>query len=144
MDFSRRLQNKTALITGSSSGIGRGIAIRFAQEGASVAVNFNKSEKKAQQVADEVKALGGRVIVVKADVSNSTEVDAMVTRVVQEFGKLNILVNNAGIGIEKTLEETTQHQFERSIPVRQTVCSRDVETGGRYDNQYRIDRCVRS
>lgn len=128
MEFPRRLVGKCALVTGSSSGIGRGIALRFAKEGANVAINdLPVKEKQAQAVVDEIRTLGVEAIVVKADVTKTNEVDAMVTQVVRKFGKLDILSNNAGIFLEKPLEETTDEMWDRVLNTNlkgQFLCAR--------------------
>jgi NAD(P)-dependent dehydrogenase (short-subunit alcohol dehydrogenase family) len=127
-DFPRRLVGKCALVTGSSSGIGRGIALRFAKEGANVAINdLAVKEKQAQAVVEEIKKLGVKAIAVKADVSKTSEVDEMVTQVVRQLGKLDILANNAGIFLEKPLEETTDEMWDRVLNTNlkgQFLCAR--------------------
>jgi len=92
-----RLKDKVCLVTGASRGIGRAIALTFGREGASVAVNYSKSKEKAEEVANEIIRLGRRTITVKADVSNKEEVDKMVETIINEFGRIDVLVNNAGI-----------------------------------------------
>jgi 3-oxoacyl-[acyl-carrier protein] reductase len=92
-----RLKDKVCLVTGASRGIGRAIALTFGREGASVAVNYSKNREKAEEVANEIIRLGRRAITVKADVSNKEEVDKMVETVINEFGRIDVLVNNAGI-----------------------------------------------
>jgi glucose 1-dehydrogenase len=115
----RRLQNKRALVTGANSGIGRGIALRFAQEGASVAVNYVTHPEAAAEVVKEITDAGGKGIAVQADISNEAEVDAMFARVVAEFGGLDILVNNAGM--------ETHHEFlEMPLAVWQQVMNIDL------------------
>ena len=96
------LKNKVALITGGGQGIGKDIALRFAREGADVAV-VDINLEAAEECAAEVKALGRKAIALKVDVSNSSEVDAMVKQVTEELGALDILVNNAGITRDKLL-----------------------------------------
>lgn len=93
----RRLQNKCALVTGANSGIGRAIALRFAQEGASVAVNFVTHPEAADEVVQSIGGTGTKGIAVQADISSEAQVDAMFTRVKTELGGLDILVNNAGM-----------------------------------------------
>jgi 3-oxoacyl-[acyl-carrier protein] reductase len=95
-----KLDGKFALITGSSSGIGRGVALAFAREGAHVAVNFPDQSQagNAAEVEAALKAIGRRAIAVEADVSKEDQVGRLVDRVMQEFGRIDILVNNAGIG----------------------------------------------
>src|ERR1041384_4282851 len=100
-----RLKGKNILITGASSGIGQAIAIRFAREGANVAINYRSGVEQAEQTrcmgrkarvrADETDGGGGKEMVVQADVSDEAQVKTMVARVIQEFGSLDVLVNNA-------------------------------------------------
>jgi NAD(P)-dependent dehydrogenase (short-subunit alcohol dehydrogenase family) len=92
------LQGKAALVTGAATGIGRAIAERFAREGARVAVNFRSSREAAEQLVAQIRAAGGTAIPVAADVSVESEVRAMLDQVEGEFGRLDVLVNNAGIG----------------------------------------------
>jgi len=113
-----RLKNKVCLVTGASRGIGRAIALTFAREGANLIVNYSKSEEKAKEVAEEIAKLGRRVFLVKADVSNKDEVKAMVDKAVKEFGRIDVLVNNAGITWKPTkiLEGTTE-EWEKVLGV---------------------------
>ena len=90
------LDGRTALVTGAGRGIGRAIAMAFADEGADVAVNFRTDAAAARDVADRIAAIGQRSIMVQADVSQAQPVDDMVEQVLGEFGKIDILVNNAG------------------------------------------------
>ena len=98
-----RLKGKVALITGASRGIGKGIAEVFAEEGADVAVNYVASAQAAEDVAAWIRCQGRRAITVKADVANRAEVEAMMSRVWEELGPIDVLVNNAGLsrGLEK-------------------------------------------
>ncbi len=91
------LKGKKALVTGASRGIGKGIALAFARQGAMVAVNYRANEAMAQEVVEEIKKMGGSAMAVKADVSQKQEVDMMVSKVASEFGGIDILANNAGI-----------------------------------------------
>jgi 3-oxoacyl-[acyl-carrier protein] reductase len=90
------LQGKTVLVTGATTGIGRAIAERFAREGALVAVNFRSSREAAEQLVAQIRASGGSAIPVAADVSVESEVRAMLDQVQREYGRLDVLVNNAG------------------------------------------------
>src|SRR3954451_25039214 len=94
-----RLKGKVAIVTGSGQGIGRGIALRLAQEGAKVVVNypFANLADKAEAVAAQIREKGGEVITIQADVTKSAEVQAMVAQTVQTYGRLDIQVNNAGV-----------------------------------------------
>ncbi|MFC0188929.1 3-oxoacyl-[acyl-carrier-protein] reductase [Fictibacillus aquaticus] len=91
------LNGKSVLVTGASRGIGRSIALYLAQKGAKVAVNFSGSEAKANEVVKEIQNAGGEAFAVQADVSNGESVTNMVKQVIETFGSLDVLVNNAGI-----------------------------------------------
>ena len=91
------LEDKVSLITGASKGIGRSIALRLAETGSKVAINYNTSAESAQEVLETIESLGGQGLVAHADVSNVKEVSAMVDQVTKHFGSIDILVNNAGI-----------------------------------------------
>ncbi len=106
-----RLENKTALVTGASRGIGRAIAVELAREGAKVAVNYQSNDAKAQEVADEIKKLGGVCLLVKANLADPKEARGMVKRVAEEFTHLDILVNNAGITRDKLLPKMTDEDW---------------------------------
>jgi glucose 1-dehydrogenase len=93
----RRLEGRRALVTGANSGIGRGIALRLAQEGASVAVNYLSRPEDAEAVVKEIENAGTKGIAIQADVTNEQQVDAMIAQAAKEFGGLDILVNNAGM-----------------------------------------------
>ncbi len=93
----RKLESRVALVTGASRGIGRAIALGFAQEGASVAVTA-RSESDLRSLVDEVKATGGRAVAISADLSQPSELPGVVRRAVETLGTIDILVNNAGVG----------------------------------------------
>ena len=93
-------ENRVALVTGGSTGIGAATAVQLGNCGVKVAINYNKSAKEAEEVARKVKSAKGNALLVQADVSQANQVNEMVKRTVQEFGKIDILVNNAG-GIVK-------------------------------------------
>jgi NAD(P)-dependent dehydrogenase (short-subunit alcohol dehydrogenase family) len=109
------LSGKTAIVTGSARGIGRAIAQRFAAAGADVVINYVRSIDQAQSVAAEVQALGRQALVVQADVSQRTQVEAMLAQVLQTFGKIDILVSNAGIIIDKPFVESTDDDWHAAI-----------------------------
>jgi glucose 1-dehydrogenase len=92
-----RLTDKVAIVTGSDSGIGRAIAIRFAQEGAAVTINYHSNEQNAGEVKRQIEQDGGKATVIQGDVSAAADVQKMIEGTVQAFGGLDILVNNAGI-----------------------------------------------
>jgi Dehydrogenases with different specificities (related to short-chain alcohol dehydrogenases) len=106
------LIEKVAIVTGASNGIGRAIAERLAQEGATIIVNYGKSADKAQQVVANIKAKGGKAVAVQADMSKVTDAVRLVKDTVKEFGRLDILVNNAGMLIHKPLVDMTEEEFD--------------------------------
>ncbi|MCS6897602.1 MAG: glucose 1-dehydrogenase [Nitrospira sp.] len=106
------LSGKVAIVTGASSGIGRAIAERFAEEGAIVVVNHSKSSEKAQQVVLGIQAKGGKALAFQADMSRVSEAKRLVRETVAQFGRLDILVNNAGKFMPKPMAETTEEDFD--------------------------------
>ena len=112
------LDQKVAIVTGSDSGIGRGIAIELAKEGASVVVNYAHAKDKADEVSQIVgQANGGRVLVVQADVSQYQQAMNLIQQAVEHFGKLDIMVNNAGMEIHSPFLDVTEEQFDRVLSI---------------------------
>ena len=103
---------KVAIVTGAGRGIGAGIALRLAQEGAHVVVNYAHSAQAAADVAQQIQALGREALTVKADVSKSAEVQAMVDNTIERFGRVDILVNNAGVDPNVPFLEMTEEQWD--------------------------------
>ena len=108
---------KTVLITGASRGIGKEIAIKFAREGYNVVLNYNSSESKAKDLATQIEKLGVRCLTIKADVAVESEVIAMVTLALKEFGKIDVLVNNAGVALSKLFQLTSMDEIARVFGV---------------------------
>lgn len=111
-----KIQGKTAVVTGAGRGIGRGIALRLAQDGANVVVSDINIEN-ARKVAEEIKALGGRTMAIQTDVTNEKEVNELVDKTVAEFGRLDIMVANAGIANIKMSIEMTPEEWDRIFAV---------------------------
>ncbi|MCC3357505.1 3-oxoacyl-[acyl-carrier-protein] reductase [Bacillus sp. REN16] len=111
------VNGKVALVTGASRGIGRSIAIELAKAGAKVAVNYSGSEQKANEVVDEIKALGQEAIAIRANVSDSDSVANMVKEVISNFGSLDILVNNAGITRDNLLMRMKEEEWDDVINI---------------------------
>ncbi|MHB8647780.1 MAG: SDR family NAD(P)-dependent oxidoreductase [Thermomicrobiales bacterium] len=109
------LAGKVALVTGAGRGIGQAIAIAFAQEGADIAVHYRKSAEGAERTATEIRALGRRAEILRADVSVVAEGQRLVTETVERFGRLDILVNNAGTFDTTPLFHVTEERFDRVL-----------------------------
>ena len=111
------LNNRVALVTGGSRGIGQAIAISLAEAGAAVAVNYREKAAEARNVAETIRRTGGRAMAIGADVSQAAEVAAMLATVERELGPVDVLINNAGIGLVRTVDELTEEDFDRTIAV---------------------------
>ena len=114
------LIDKVALVTGGSRGIGRAIAIALAGAGVNVAVGFRSHENEAAEVVSQMRSFGRVAMAVKADVSAAADVHRMVARVKEELGPPSILVNNAGIGIARSIDEITEKDWNDTIAVNLT------------------------
>jgi 3-oxoacyl-[acyl-carrier protein] reductase len=116
MEGSMRFTGKTALVTGSSSGIGRAAALLFAREGADVVIN-GRDEKKIASVVKEVEKLGRRALGIRANVGSFTAVNAMIEQTLTAFGHLDILVSNAGVFHHQMLTQMTEEEWDEVINV---------------------------
>ncbi|WP_220207864.1 glucose 1-dehydrogenase [Reticulibacter mediterranei] len=112
-----QLDQKVAVITGSDSGIGRAIAIEFAREGATVVINYAHSQQKAEEVLQTIKKNNGKAIVIQADVSQYQQVVHLIQQTIQQFDRLDIMVNNAGMEIHSPFLEETEENFDRVLGV---------------------------
>jgi glucose 1-dehydrogenase len=128
-----KLQGKNILITGASSGIGQAIAVRFAREGANVAINYRSGAEQAEETRCMARKArtngGGKEMVVQADVSDEAQVKTMVAKVIEEFGSLDVLVNNAGIQKPAVSHEIETSDFDRVLAVNLRgpfLCSREA------------------
>ena len=106
------LKGKTAIVTGASRGIGRAIALKLGKLGASVAVNYASNAKKAEEVASEIRKNEGRAETFKADIREIRQIESLFNRTMEKFGKVNILVNNAGTILFKKVEAVTEAEFD--------------------------------
>jgi len=111
------LTKRVALVTGGSRGIGRTVAISLAEAGAAVAVNYREKKAEAEATARAIRAAGGRAMAVGADVSKTAEVARMVAAVEAELGPVEVLVNNAGIGLIRGVDDLTEEDFDLTIAV---------------------------
>jgi 3-oxoacyl-[acyl-carrier protein] reductase len=108
-----RLKGKTAVVTGASKGIGAGIALALAKEGANVVVNYARAKDDAEKVAAQINQNGSKAIAVQADVSKKADVDRLFTETSKAFGKVDILVNNAGVYEFAPLQDITEDSYRR-------------------------------
>ncbi|NJL21295.1 MAG: glucose 1-dehydrogenase [Leptolyngbyaceae cyanobacterium SM1_3_5] len=131
------LQGKTALITGASSGIGQAIAIRLAQEGCNVAINYRKSAEEAedteemalQSACGQAAECGVETLLIQGDVSQEADIIRVVNETIEKFGSLDILINNAGIQTESASHEASTEEFDRIIAVNLRgayLCARET------------------
>jgi 3-oxoacyl-[acyl-carrier protein] reductase len=133
-----KLKDKVALITGGSRGIGAAIAKRLAHDGASVAITYAKDANAASAVVQEIERNGGKAVSIQADAADAKAVKAAVDKTVATFGRLDVLVNNAGTAIPKTFEEATLEEMDRVIDINirgvfaaTQAALRHMKTGGR-------------
>ncbi len=123
-----RLKDQTAIVTGAAKGIGWGIAKIFVQEGAKVVV-VDWDEENGEKTTDELCQAGSECIFVKCDVSNEDQVNAMIQKTLQAYGQIDVLVNNAGVGVYKAFMDATMADWDRALNVNlkgQIFCSRGV------------------
>jgi NAD(P)-dependent dehydrogenase (short-subunit alcohol dehydrogenase family) len=116
------LSNKTALVTGASKGIGKGIALELARLGCDVAVNFNADKEGAEAVIAEIREMGRKAVVVGANVGVSADVERMFDAVLGQFDRLDILVNNAGVQTWKSLLDLEEREWDRVIDTNLKGC----------------------
>jgi 3-oxoacyl-[acyl-carrier protein] reductase len=111
------LNNKVALVTGASRGIGAAVATKLANAGAKVIINYAGSKEEAEKTVQSIKENGGDAIAVKADVSKPGEVSALFDTAIAHYGRIDVLINNAGLMITKLLKDTTDEEFTRQFEV---------------------------
>jgi NAD(P)-dependent dehydrogenase (short-subunit alcohol dehydrogenase family) len=117
-----QLSAKTALVTGASKGVGKGIALELARQGCDLAVNYNSDSNGAEATCAEIRAMGRRAIPIQADVGQGEQVDRMFAALAVEFARLDILVNNAGMQTWKPLLELEEHEWNRVIETNLRGC----------------------
>jgi 3-oxoacyl-[acyl-carrier protein] reductase len=137
------LENKVALVTGASRGIGRAVAQLFAEQGAKIGINYLSAENEARSLLAEIQNSGGKALLARGDVSRKGDVDRIVQQVLMEFSRIDILVNNAGLHYALDLFETNEEMWDRTINVNLKgtyLCSKAVaplmlqQKGGRIIN----------
>ncbi len=129
MNNTARLKGQSALVTGANSGIGKGVAIALANEGANVVVNYITHPEAASDIVNEIKSKGGNAIALQADVSNEEQVQAMFSEMYKQFGTIDILVNNAGLQKDAPFKDMTLAQWQTVININLTgqfLCAREA------------------
>ncbi len=112
-----KLKDKIALVTGSSRGVGRAVALGLAEQGANVVVNYTSNENAANEVVETIQSMGRKAIAVKADVAQKTEVENLVNSAIDTFGRLDILVNNAGFTRPAMMIKMTEDQWDQVVDI---------------------------
>jgi 3-oxoacyl-[acyl-carrier protein] reductase len=112
-----KLKDKIALVTGSSRGVGRAVALGYAEEGAKVVVNYTSNQKAADEVVQAILDMGSDAIAVKADVAQKSEAENLVSAAVEKFGRLDILVNNAGFTRPSLMLKMTEDQWDQVVDI---------------------------
>lgn len=112
-----KLKDKVAIVTGGSKGIGAGVARQLAADGAKVIVNYASGKSSADHVVADIQAAGGQAVAVAADVTRQAEVEALVHAAIDIFGRLDIVVNNAGIYEFARIEESTEALYRRQFDI---------------------------
>ncbi|MGA9474721.1 MAG: 3-oxoacyl-ACP reductase family protein [Terriglobales bacterium] len=123
------LEGQVALVTGAAKRIGRSIALRLAADGADIVVNYSSSKPEAEELVAEIKSMGRRAIAVQADVSHRSDVQKLFTATENEFGRLDILVNNSGTFFAAKFEELTEDQWDHILNVNlksQFLCAQSA------------------
>jgi len=113
----KHLEGKVAIITGASRGIGRKVAEQLADLGAKVIINYSSSPDKAEEVVKEIQDKGGEAIAIQADISQIGDIERLFLETISAFGKVDILINNAGIMINKPLTEVTEADYDKQFSV---------------------------
>lgn len=108
-------KDKIVLVTGSSRGIGRSIAVKFAKEGANVIINYKNSKKEAEVLSEILSTYGNSCMCIKADVSKENEVENMIEKIINKYGKIDVLVNNAGIAIDSEFEDRKVQDWKDTL-----------------------------
>jgi 3-oxoacyl-[acyl-carrier protein] reductase len=112
MNITMNLEGRSAIVTGGSIGIGAAIAVKLAECGANVAINFRKHSEEAETIINRIKKLGRKGLMIQADISNFEDAGNMVKQVMTEFGRIDILVNNAGINWDGVIWKMTEEQWD--------------------------------
>ena len=136
------LEGKVALVTGAAKGIGRAIALTLAAEKATVVVNYNGSKERAEQVVEEIKALGADGMAYQCNVADTAAAADMIKEVIKTYGKLDILVNNAGITRDNLIMKMTEEDFDAVIDANLKGCFNTIKAVSRQMLKQRAGRII--
>ena len=136
------LEGKIALVTGAAKGIGRAIALALAADGATVVVNYNGSKERAEQVVEEIRALGADGVAYQCNVADTAATADMVKEVIKTYGKLDILVNNAGITRDNLIMKMSEEDFDAVIDANLKGCFNTIKAVSRQMLKQRAGRII--
>lgn len=136
------LEGKIALVTGAAKGIGRAIALALAADGATVVVNYNGSKEHAEQVVEEIKALGSDGMVYQCNVADTAAADTMIKEIIRSYGRLDILVNNAGITRDNLIMKMSEEDFDAVINANLKGCFNTIKAVSRQMLKQRAGRII--
>jgi 3-oxoacyl-[acyl-carrier protein] reductase len=137
-----KLKDKIALVTGSSRGIGKAVALAYANEGAKVVVNYTSNEKAAKEVVEAIDKMGSQAIAVKADVAKKTETERLVQAGIDQFGRIDILVNNAGFGRPAMMLKMEEDQWDQVIDIHLKGAFLCAQAAGRHMKEQKSGKII--
>jgi 3-oxoacyl-[acyl-carrier protein] reductase len=137
-----RLKGRSALVTGSSRGVGRAIALAYGKQGAKVTVNYTSSEGAANEVVEQIKAMGSEAIAVKADVASKAEAETLVEETVKAFGGIDILVNNAGFTRPAMMLKMEESQWDQVVDIHMKGAFLCAQAAGRHMKEKKYGRII--
>ncbi|MGD8226220.1 MAG: 3-oxoacyl-ACP reductase family protein [Desulfobacteraceae bacterium] len=137
-----KLKDKIALVTGSSRGIGRAVALAYAKEGAKVVVNYTSNEKAAKEVVEAIDKMDSQAIAVKADVAKKVETERLVQAGIDQFGRIDILVNNAGFGRPAMMLKMEEEQWDQVIDIHLKGAFLCAQAAGRHMKEQKSGKII--
>ena len=137
-----KLKDKIALVTGSSRGIGRAVALAYAKEGAKVVVNYTSNEKAANEVVEAIDEMESEAIAVKADVAKKAETERLVQAGIDQFGRIDILVNNAGFGRPAMMLKMEEDQWDQVIDIHLKGAFLCAQAAGRHMKEQKSGKII--
>ena len=137
-----KLKDKIALVTGSSRGIGRAVALAYAKEGAKVVVNYTSNEKAAKEVVEAIDKMDSQAIAVKADVAKKAEAERLVQAGIDQFGRIDILVNNAGFGRPAMMLKMEEDQWDQVIDIHLKGAFLCSQAAGRHMKEQKSGKII--